>query len=197
MDRRKVLRQTSWLAGAAITAPAMLSLLQSCKSESRLNWQPTFLANDEAEFISSIVDIILPKTDTPGALDVNVDVFLDRLWAETADETTQAEVKKDIVDFNDNCKETYGSVFAKCSKEDQQKALEAAEAASGTFNYNFWGGAAGKQEPVGFYRNLKSTAIWAYLSSEEIGKNVLSYDPVPGGYDGCIAADSVGNKWAL
>ena len=197
MDRRKALRQSSWLAGAAITAPAMLSLLQSCQSASRLDWQPTFLSNDEAEFIAAIVDTILPRTETPGALDVGVDIFIDKLWAQTSDEAAQAQVRSDIAAFDATCKQAYGSAFAKCSPEDQHKALEVAEANAGTFNPGVWGKAVGVQKPVGFYRSLKSTAIWAYMTSEEIGKNVLNYDPIPGGYDGCIAVDSVGNKWSL
>lgn len=197
MDRRKAIRQTSWLAGAAVTAPAMLSLLQSCQSEPRLNWQPTFLSEDEAEFISAIVDTILPRTDTPGALDVKVDMFIDKIWAQTTDEAGQAQVRSDIAAFDATCKETYGSAFAKCNPTDQHKALEFAEANAGQFNRGVWGKAVGVQKPVGFYRTLKSMAIWAYMSSEEIGKNVLSYDPIPGGYDGCIAVESVGNKWSL
>ena len=53
--------------------PSIISLLQSCKSESRLDWQPLFFEEEEARFISALVDTILPPTDTPGALDVGVD----------------------------------------------------------------------------------------------------------------------------
>ncbi len=40
-------------------------------------------------------------------------------------------------------------------------------------------------------------AIWAYFTSEEIGENVLSYDPIPGKYEPCKPLSEVGNKWSL
>jgi hypothetical protein len=60
-----------------------------------------------------------------------------------------------------------------------------------------WGTGVGPQEPVGFYRDLKSAVLYAYFSSEEIGKNVLSYDPIPGEYRGCMPLSEVGNTWSL
>jgi len=80
---------------------------------------------------------------------------------------------------------------------DREKVLQAAEKNSGKFSPGVWGTAVGKQEPIGFYRSIKSMAIWAYFSSEEIGKNVLAYDPIPGTYEPCIPVSEVGNRWSL
>ena len=42
MDRRKALKKVGVLAGATVAMPSMFSLLQSCKTESRLDWKPLF-----------------------------------------------------------------------------------------------------------------------------------------------------------
>mgnify|MGYP000598130705 CR=1 FL=1 len=186
MNRRKALKNTGLIAGATVLLPSFLTLLQSCKSEPRLNWQPLFLTQDEAIFISSLVDTILPKTDTPGALEVKADIFLDKVFALTYNEEAQKKIRADIAQFNANCQQKNGASFSDLNTAGKAKALKEAEANSGKFNPGVWGTAVGKQEPVGFYRSIKSMAIWAYLSSEEIGKNVLNYDPIPMVYEGCI-----------
>lgn len=197
MDRRKALKFTGRIAIGTATGSAMMTLLQSCKQESRVDWTPDFLSIDEAVFISTFVDTILPRTDTPGALDVKVDIFLDRVFAHIYDAEGQQKIRSEITKFNTNCQSEYGAPFADLSTSDKEKVLREAEENDGLYNIKVWGTAVGPKEDIGFYRNLKSMAIWAFFTSEEIGKNVLSYDPIPGGYHGCLPADDVGNRWTL
>lgn len=197
MNRRDALRKTALLAGTAAAAPTLLSLLQSCAKQDRLTWTPQFLKEDQARFISAFVDTILPKTETPGALEVKTDIFIDLVYAKAYDKQGQENVVKEIEKFNSDCKSKYGDVFADLSMEDKTVCLKEHEAKSPKFNGRVWGTAVGNQEPVGFYRSLKSMALSAYFSSEEIGKNILSYDPIPGEYLGCIPLSEVGNSWSL
>lgn len=197
MNRRDALRKTALFAGSAVAAPTMLSLLQACAKQDRLTWTPQFLGEDQARFISAFVDFLLPQTETPGGLDVKADIFMDSIYAKTYDEAGQKNVVAEIDKFNADCKATYGKVFAELSAEDKAACFKAHEAKSPKFSKNVWGTAVGPNEPVGFYRGLKSMTLWAYFTSEEIGKNVLSYDPIPGEFKGCIPVSEVGNSWSL
>ncbi|MFT4857249.1 MAG: hypothetical protein ACI8YP_001602 [Algoriphagus sp.] len=197
MNRRDALRKTGMLAGSAVAIPSLFSLLQSCSQTPRLNWTPIFLDENQASFISSFVDTILPKTETPGALDVKTDIFLDLVYAKTYGPEAQEKVKGDIDQFNADCKTKFGKVFAELSAEDKVACLKDQEANTITFNRGVWGTVVGEQKPVGFYRQLKSQVLWGYFSSEEIGKNVLNYDPIPGEYLGCIPVSEVGKVWSL
>ena len=197
MNRRDVLKKSVLALGVAAGAPTLLSLLQACAQTDRLTWTPQLLNEDQAKFISSFVDFLLPKTETPGGLDVKADVFLDLMYAKTYDEAGQKQVVADIETFNADCKAKFGSVFSELSQEDKTACFKDQEANSPKFTPKVWGTGVGPQEPVGFYRSLKSTVLWAYFSSEEIGKNVLSYDPVPGEFRGCIPLSEVGNTWSL
>jgi hypothetical protein len=197
MDRRKVLQKTGLFAGATILMPSMLSLLQSCKTETRLDWEPQFFTEGEAKTISMLVDMILPRTDTPGALDVKSDMFIDKVIAKTYDEEGQDNIRAEIVAFNAKAKDKYGDFFYNLGETDRTQILKNAELNSGKFNPGIWGKSVGNQEPVGFYRSMKSMAIWAYFTSEEMGENVLSYDPIPGTYEPCKPVSEVGNRWSL
>ncbi len=191
------MRKGGLIAGGAIMAPTLLSLLQSCQSQPRIDWQPEFFTTEEALLMSSLVDTILPRTETPGALDVKVDVFLDKVFAKTFDEESQVNIRSQMADFNQSCEQKYGDSFSDLSKEDKVEVLKSAEENSPKFNGSVWGTAVGTQKPVGFYRSIKSMTIWAYFTSEEIGKNVLNYDPIPQEYEGCKPLSEVGNRWSL
>lgn len=197
MNRRNALKRTGILTGAAILTPTLLTIMQSCQAEDRLEWQPLFLDQDEAKFIATFVDTILPRTKTPGALDVKVDMFIDRLVAETYDKGGQESFRQEIKKFNEECTRDFGAPFAELSADKKAEVCQAAEKTSGQFNGGVWGTAVGEQKPIGFYRSLKSMSIWLYFSSEEIGENVLNYDPIPQKYEGCLNVDDIGNRWSL
>lgn len=196
MNRRKALENSGILALATLGAPSVISMLQSCQTQERLDWRPKFLSEDEARTISKLVDLLLPATDTPGALDVKVDIFMDQFFEEAMDETGQQQIRKAIAEFNEQCEQKYGKQFADLDASVQQEVMRSWEA-SPKFNPGVWGTAVGEQQPISFYRSLKSMALWAYMSSEEVGKNILSYDPIPTEYRGCISVDEVGNRWSL
>ncbi|PHK98484.1 multidrug ABC transporter permease [Neolewinella marina] len=203
MNRREVLRRISWLAGGAPlaigAAPAVLGLIQGCSREAGLDWTPAFFSEEEARFITSYVDTLLPTTDTPGGLDVGVDRFIDKVMAATArrEEGKPTPMQTGILEFDTNARTRFGKVFHELEADQRGQLFSEAEK-SPRYQPAVWGTAVGEQPPIGFYRSLKSMALWGYLSSEEIGTQVLNYDPVPGEYNGDIPLSSVGGRaWSL
>lgn len=197
MKRREALQRTGLLAGSLAVTPALIGLLQSCQKQERLSWKPVVLDEDQARFVSAMVDTILPTTETPGALDVNVDVFIDKVYATLYPAEGQQEVKEEISTLQNRCKEAYGDMFSDLSDDDKKSFLTDLEEESGNFGGRVWGTPVGDQQPVGFYRSFKSLALWGYFTSEKIGKDVLTYDPIPGAYLGCIPLSDVGNQYSL
>ena len=200
MTRRHLLRSVSFLTGGAALAPATLAtLLQGCAEESRRAWRPTYFTAAEADFVTAYVDTLLPRTDTPGGLDVGADVFIDRVMTLTsADPTADSPLREGIREFEASAKTAHGAAFDALTAEQRGGLFAAAEERSPRYNPQVWGTAVGEEPPIDFYRSLKSMALWAYLSSEAIGTEVLNYDPVPGGFDGDIPLASVGGRaWSL
>ena len=197
MDRRAALKKTAVVAGSAALVPSLFSILQSCQQQPRLGWEPIFLSVNQAGLISTLVDALLPRTETPGALDMKVDLFIDVVFARLFDKKAQDAMIAEMDRFDELSVEKLGSKFTELNTADREEYLKQKEAESGKFNGKVWGTAVGDQKPVGFYRTIKSLALWGYFSSEEIGKNVLSYDPIPGEFLGCIPLSDVGNTWSL
>jgi len=197
MNRRDALKNTALLGGTAALSTSLLGLLQSCQTQARLDWEPQFLATDQAQLVSALVDTILPTTDTPGGLDVKVDVFIDLVFQKMYDEAGQQQVVTEMEAFDEGCKTKFGKAFSDLDAEQKKTILQEAEANSPKSGRGVWGMTVEQTEPVGFYRSLKSLAVWGYCSSEEIGKNVLNYDPIPGPYQGCVPLSDVGKVYSL
>ena len=52
---------------------------------------------------------------------------------------------------------------------------------------------------LGTLLKLKELTVWAFFNSENIGEEVLAYDPIPGVQIGCISVEEAtgGKKWSL
>lgn len=199
MDRRKALKNIGLSLGYVAVTPTVISLLQSCKNDTKdlAKWIPEFLSNDEGTVLKNLVDLILPKTDNlPGAIELNIHKFLDLYMAKTYDDDEQKETKKginaivsglDITENNppSNIKtETYDTFLAKylrATKEEKKAFTENDNVILGTLG------------------GLRSITVWAYKTTEEIGENVLAYDPIPGVQIGCVPLEEAtgGKEWSL
>ena len=197
MKRREALKNTALLGGSTVLTGALVSLLQACQQTSRIDWKPQFLSIEHAEMVAAFVDTILPRTATPGALDMKVDMFIDLAFAKMYDEAGQKKLTEELTKFNQESKDTYGKGFADLDQAQKEEFLMEKEKASPKFGYSVWGAGVGPQPDVGFYRSIKSMAIMGFCTSEEIGKNVLKYDPVPGEFLGCIPLSDVDGVWSI
>ena len=79
IDRREALRKTALMMGAAISASAFAGLMQGCKTTPELTYVPRFFNEDQGRLVMEVAEIIIPKTDTPGAKDVGVPGFIDTM----------------------------------------------------------------------------------------------------------------------
>ena len=79
MERRSAIKNLGMAFGYSITAPTIISLVQSCKSKVEVDWNTSFFSPEEGQVLKLLVDIFLPKTDTPSASELNVHVFIDEL----------------------------------------------------------------------------------------------------------------------
>jgi tetratricopeptide (TPR) repeat protein len=197
MDRRQALKGLGLTLGYVAATPTIFSILQSCKTETN-NWKPIFLTKDEGVVIKNLVDLILPKTDgTPGALDVNVPEFIDLYASKVYNETKKDKFKKGISEIMkalDIPNKKISSLKANDYDVVLTKYLKAGKAEKEAINNN-------KEDIIVLeaLNGLRNSSIWAYKTSQEIGENVLAYDPIPGVQKGCISVQEAtgGKAWSL
>jgi len=183
MKRRDALKNIGFAAGFAIITPSIFSMLQGCTGDS-VTWIPNYLTSDEKIFVTNLADIMIPKTaTTPSATEVNVPQFIDKYIDEVLDTDDQditraafvkviAILRPDVTaDLGDTTSEQYKALLDDhmlLKGEIDQERTADPEALLMTTSE--------------FLNQLKWMIINAYKNSEEVGENILAYDPVPAAY---------------
>lgn len=203
MDRRKALKNIGLGAGFLVATPTVLSLLQSCKSEPE--FIPNFLAKGEGHALRRIVDLIIPSDETSaGAVDVGVHEFIDNFWNEVVPEESQAQVRMAFVGLAGEFTKTFSKDISEGKPEEFDRLLGKYLAISKEEQKGFDERArkfyqAFQKDPSTtmdtdlacnqLFGQLRGMTIWGWKNSEEIGENVLAYEPVPGQQVGCLSVD--------
>ena len=84
-QRRAVLKRVAWMLGGAISAPAALAILQGCSGKEPVPGvavQSKFFKGRQNDIVTAIADVLIPRTDTSGALDAGVPAFIDAVMAD-------------------------------------------------------------------------------------------------------------------
>lgn len=215
MDRRIALKNMGLALGYTIATPTLLSLVQSCNEVKTVDWTPEFFTKEEGNILIKLVDIILPKTDTPSASEVNVHVFIDKFTNEIVEEIMQDMTKLSLNKFinkaltdsgkeksEDLTSEDLEPVLAAALQTTEEEEIENME----LMIKNTSAATKGENDAVpdevmrySFAKNLRDMTIWGYKTSEYVGENVLAYLPVPGEYIGCGDLNELtgGKDWSL
>jgi len=100
MERRKALKNISLGMGASISAPALMSIISGCQTDAgtasstvEAAFKPSFLDGNQYKIVELFVDKLLPRTNTPGALDVKVPEVMDFLLDKVYDVKGQNKFK--------------------------------------------------------------------------------------------------------
>ena len=182
MKRRDALKNLGLAAGFAITAPSIFSLLQSCTSAP--TWMPAYFSKDEKEVVVNLVDIILPKTEgVPSATEVNVPQFIDKYITEVLNAEDQEVIRISFTEIIATLKPTVETDIRDVTTAQYTALLDAHLLVKGDIDKDRLANPEALQPTKNeFLNHLKYLTIMAYVGSEEIGENVLMYDPVPTAY---------------
>ena len=101
-QRREVLKRVAWMLGGAVSAPAALAILQGCSAKEPVPGvlvQSKFFKGKQADIVSGIADVLIPKGETSGALDAGVPAFIDSIMADVYPKDAQERFSAGIDEF--------------------------------------------------------------------------------------------------
>ena len=216
MERRVALKNMGLAFGYTVAAPTLLGIVQSCTNKKVLDWTPDFFTKDEGTVLHTLVDIILPKTDTPSATEVNVHLFIDKFAKEVLPKEQQDFLKTSMGHFTDKAlsaadKEAVADLdekdlepvlatyLKKRTDEDEEAHQKAVNAYLESMEENGSGTLDTEIACYSFATSLRDFSIMSYRTSEYVGEQVLAYLPVPGEYIPCEDVDTLtgGKSWSL
>jgi gluconate 2-dehydrogenase gamma chain len=190
IGRREAIRRAALLAGVVI-APEWLMAVDPASDKAPAGKQVSPAAQGarltpaQTAIAGAVADRILPRSDTPGAADVGVPAFIERLYGEFMTPAERQMLTDGLNAVDAAATSAHGRGFIILPVDRQDELLRTIARAE-------------EGKPTGFFRLIRSATILGYFTSEQVGRNVLLYDPVPGGYDGCIPIEQVGRRnWTV
>jgi len=186
ITRREALRRSALLLGGALSATTVKGVLEGCAIDAQAEWTPRYFSADQIDLLSEMADHLLPKTATPGAKDVLVHRFIDAFVKDYFGPQDQKAFSDGLAGFDSDCRAKFAAGFTKLTPAQRDEIFRARETESPPLQPTIWGAQiTDTPAPPTFYRQFKELAITGYFTSEEVGKHLLNYDPVPGAFHGC------------
>lgn len=197
MNRRQVLQRAAYLMGGALSAPAVLGLLNGCapKKEEAL-WQPVFFSKEQGAIVADVAEIIIPRTKTPGAKDVGVPGFIDTMLKDVYEQEDRDRYLAGLKEFDDAARKAHGKPFVELSKAQQTEQVQKFndDAVATELAYD----PRPKNLKRPFILMTRELTLLGFFCSEPGATQVLQYVAVPGGYQPCVPVAEAGNgrAWA-
>ena len=191
MKRRSAIKNIGIGMGASVSMGTFISMIASCNSEpsgGATDWAASYFTDKtQLSFIENIADVILPKTDSPGAKEVGVIKYIDTIVGKVYKPKEQEKFKKGLDacmeavgdgDLSEFIHSRIGSKADKTTFDAMRKLIgkDAPEDASKQSNYYIYS----------FLNAVKDLSVGGYFNNEIIATQHMVYEPVPGPYVGCI-----------
>ena len=179
MDRRSLLASAVMLVGGSLAGGLPTQLLAASTRAA-----PIFFAAPQFAMLDEIAEIVIPRTDTPGAREVGVAAFVDALMANWANAEHRREIAGEIGKIDEAAKGAGGTGLLALPAEKRVDLVRAHDAAA--FASNGWG-----------WRKLKELILIAYYWSEIGATQELRYELAPGVWEAKVPIGPDTRAWAL
>jgi hypothetical protein len=180
MHRRDVLQ----FLGGAILAPRLASLsgLERWRAGSRLHeeladGQPAGkgLSATQLTLVTALADTLIPRTDTPGAVDVAVPRFIDRLVEEWYPDNLREEILTGLDAIDARATAMGGQPFAALDAGGRGAVLTALDLR------------ATPSDPAETtWRQVRNQIVFGYVTSKPVAELLRTTPIIPGRFDGCV-----------
>lgn len=173
LNRRDLLRAAIG-GGAGI---AFAGLHRACLAGTDLDAAPVNRVLDERQraVLVAIADLILPATETPGALDAGVPQFVELILSDWHTPEERAPVLAGLAGLDADCRARHGRDFLACTAGEQTAALAATEGSE-------------------MFAMVKTLVVNGYITSEAGATSQAGYNPMPGVYRE-VVFDAATGRW--
>jgi hypothetical protein len=188
MNRREALHKTTLLLGAVLSGPSLLALGRWEQSLAPLSLGKLDLSALQQQIVAEVAEMILPRTDTPGAKDTGVPAFIVMMLNDCYQAPEHRSFLTGVKELED-LKFLQQSATQKLEtlQQVEQKAKEQMKA------YNAQTIKFGDNQDLEtmnqvklglpFWRLMKELTLLGYFTSEQGIKAAFEYVPTPGKFE--------------
>ncbi|MDZ7632215.1 MAG: gluconate 2-dehydrogenase subunit 3 family protein [Gemmatimonadaceae bacterium] len=215
ITRRAALARAAALLGSALAAPTIAGVLAGCGDQSASRTSAPgatlrALQPEQERLVAAVAEVILPATDTPGARDVGVSQFVDRMLADHHPAEVRAQFTRGLARLDARAAAGHGAPFVRCTAAQQFALIDTLDAE--VFGARTTGAdasspaavAATDSTPAAYvadadlhacYRTLKELTLVGYYTSEAGATRELRVNPM-GRWRADVPYTQLGTSWA-
>jgi hypothetical protein len=200
MQRREVLRLLAAGAALPVLSPGLLAHLRAAQTQVGSGYKLRTLSPPQNALVVTMIDLIIPVTDTPGAKAALVNEFIDVILTEWATDSERQAFLDGLASVDKKSNDLYGKNFVDASVDQQTTLLRAMDDAAfaahgprGVRHGNTIPAERDKQLTGKFWDVFKGITVHGYYTSEIGFTQEENLQIIPGAYHGCVPL-TVGKK---
>jgi hypothetical protein len=164
MKRREVIKNVALMLGGSFSAPTLMAMDNwELNSKPEIKNSTFFLTLTQQKIVAEIAEIIIPKTDTPGAKEVGVPAFIEMMLRDCYKEPEQQSFMEGLASMEK-------VKFLNLNSDERNGVLKFLEQETKKMT--------GKPTP--FWRLIKELTLLGYFTSETGLKASFEYVQIPG-----------------
>jgi len=175
---------TALLSGNSLTV-AMAHSLKPQNLASEILSDGKVFTLSQLKQLKSICAIVIPKTETLGAAEVNTHGFIDNQLFHCYEKPKQEQAKQLLILINVIANKLFSQSFTDISQDRQFDLLTELDLGKNNFD----------EKQRADFKSLKQLICFGYYTSEVGASQELRYLAVPGGYKGSIPYKSSDASW--
>lgn len=144
-----------------------------------------YLTTAQARAVTAVAEIIIPATDTPGAIEAGVPAFIDTIAGEWYTDADRERLERGLADIDRRASEAYGRTFADCSSEQQTALARTLDDEVTALRTRRRGGDRTAAPDRHIFAILKGLTVSGYYSSQLGYTRDRREQLIPGRFIGC------------
>jgi len=188
MTRREALNRVTLLMGGTIIGTQFL--VSGCRPAGAIVAQ--LFEKTNLALLNEFAEVIIPKTDTPGAKEANVGLFIASALRDCYTPANQEIFITGLTLFKKQVKQKHNIDFMALNQQQRIEVITGVDAEMQNYR--------SKREPNApyhYYQMMKELTLLGYFTSEAGCTKALRYLPVPGKFDGDYLYKKGDKAWAL
>jgi glucoside 3-dehydrogenase (cytochrome c) hitch-hiker subunit len=178
MNRREMLALLAGTAALSSLPDELLAMGRAVHKRAHAGTLRT-LTPHQNETVATIAELIIPKTDTPGARDAGVPAFIDVMLADWGDDNQRKAFTAGLANVDERSRKAFGKDFIGCPPDQQTEILQ-------DLDYELAQARDAKTDASGnFFGMMKWLTLTGYYTSEVGSTSELHYRVVPGRFEPC------------
>lgn len=183
MERRQLLKLLGASAAAVGLTPGQVAALLGPGAPRRPS--RAFFTEAQREAVTVFADLVIPETDTPGAVEAGAVDFIEMIVSEWYDAEERERFMRGLAHLDAHSESVTGVRFAHAGEARQTAILEGLQAEGRTLRE------LDDDAPTPFFHQARGLVLHGYYTSEIGMREELRYRPYPGRYEGCVDVSEV------